>query len=222
MRLSVLLLGLFLAGCALTRPAEPLEPPPEAVRLIAVLDALQFSPIPSGLAEGDPLWNDLNWTTRKAVEAAQIRRHFLVRGDEVDVLIYPNARIARHEGERVWQGVGLLPLADTPGGAEGEISLRPVAYFVAGPVVVRQRGLDDTLRVALTAALGEPITGGGPRSPIALAPPAPDLSYDPYDVGPFGTPLYQGSEVPSWSVDPAAVSRPFGAGAAYRALYYGQ
>ena len=217
---ALLGVALLVAACASTRPAGPAEPRPEVLRLVSVLDSLRFAPLPARLAEGEPLWDELAWTTRKAVEAADVRRHFLVRGDEVDVLIYPNARVARYEGERVREGIGALPLAAAP--AEGEAPLVATTYFVAGPVVVRQRGLDDTLRAALTAALGDPVGASGPSgyASIDYAPETSSLAYDPYDVGPLGAPLYQGREVPSWSVDPAAVNGPYGA--AYRALYYGE
>ena len=219
---ALLGVALLVAGCASTRPAGPAEPPPEVLRLVTVLDSLRFAPLPAQLAEGAPLWDELAWTTRTAVEAADVRRHFLVRGDEVDVLIYPNARVARREGERVREGIGSLPLADVPGSEEDAVPLVATTYFVAGPVVVRQRGLDDTLRAALTAALGDPV--GDPGRPgyasVDYAPETSSLAYDPYDIGPTGAPLYQGQHVPSWSVDPAAVNGPYGA--AYRALYYGE
>ena len=219
---SPTLIGVVLiaAGCASTRPAPPAEPPPEVLRLAAALDTLGFAVLPAGLGDGAEPWDDLAWTVREAVESAVIRRHFLVRGDEVDVLVYESERVARHEGERVREGVGPLPLAAQPDPAGGASGLVPATYFVAGPVVVRQRGADPAVFAALAGALGAPVEDA--RRPgglgIDYAPPAPDLTYDPYAIGPRRAPLYQGEDVPSWSVDPAMVNGPYGA--AYRALYY--
>lgn len=135
------------------------------------------------------------------------------------MLVYPSARLAEHEGRRVREGVGATPLAERPGGAA---PVAPVVYFVAGPLVVRHRGAAPEVRARLEAALGDPV-GGGPQVAGApefpSVPESPSLAYYRYDVGPLGATLYQGKDVPSWSVDPAAVSGPYGA--MYRALYYG-
>lgn len=217
MRLVLLtIIAASTVGCASTRPATPSAPPPEVLRLAAVLDSLGFARLPAGLAEGTEAWDDLPWTIREAVASADVRRHYLVRGDEVDVLIYPDARTAEGEGRRVREGIGALPLADVP---EEAAAFGPSAYYVAGPVVVRHRGLDGRVRGLLTAALGEPV--GTPSMSgvgIAYAPETPGLAYDPTAGTLNGAPLYQGEHVPSWSVDPAIGTHP--QGGAYRSLYY--
>ena len=218
-KLSAAALLVLAAGCASTQGADsdgaPTAPPAEAYRLATALEPLGVSLLPPGLAEGSDGWNGLTWTVRYAIESADVRRHFLVRGDEIDVLVYGSERQAEGEGRRIRDAIGAAPLAARPDSALADA---PASYFVAGPLVVRQRGADPVVSAALTRALGAPVEDARPFIEIDHASPSPDLAYDPYDIGPLGAPLYQGKNVPSWSVDPKAVNGPYGA--VYRALYY--
>ncbi len=225
-RLSVAALLVLVAGCTSaqrttsdsTAASEPA--PTEAFRLAAALEPLGVSLLPPGLAEGADGWSDLTWTVRYAIESASTRRHFLVRGDEVDVLVYDSGRQAEGEGERIQGAIGAAPLAARPDSALANV---PASYFVAGPLVVRQRGADPDVLAALTRALGAPVedarSSSGPSFfGIDSASPPPALGYDPYYGYSPDPPLYQGKNAPSWSVNSKALEGPYGA--VYKALYY--
>ena len=142
-----------------------------------------------------------------------MRQHFLVNGDELDVLIYGSAGQAEGEARRIRDALGGAPLAARSGVAASA----PASYVVVGPVLIRHRGADPEVRSRLEAAFGplDPVAvpGFSPNlGEVAAAPclytyACPDQpgerpgapAYPEYLYRPR---LYQGDHVPAWTLRP--------------------
>lgn len=219
MRTALLCVALGLSACSASRETLPdAEPPPaEAFLLAAALDPLGVDVLPpqplTELAE----WRALDWTTRYAIESADVRQHFLVRGDEVDVLIYGSERQAEGEARRIQAALGASSLTSR---ADSTLADAPVSYFVAGTMVVRHRGDDPDVEARLATAFGTPtgrtVTEADELGPLAQSVMRRCLSSADCPDRPLYTQgrgfyqaqydytkrLYQGEHVPAWTIEP--------------------
>ena len=149
---ALLLLAVF--GCSASQESASPELPSEAYQLSAALDPLGATVVSDASELRAHGWADLSWVARRVIEDAHVARHFEVRGDEVNVLIYGTGLKAQSASRSVEASLGAAPLAAPPGDAADLFV--PAAYFVAGRMVVRHRGTDPDVGARLVAALGEP------------------------------------------------------------------